>query len=109
MLEKPSTGAVDPLRELAFARAQYTEFKERLLAALTRLREDPNDSENAKALVQVERSFQSALAHFGKQEAELEKHRDTFFGIIDGGALDLDAARAEVLARLAKHRERGPD
>lgn len=65
------------------------------------------------AVFDLPKDIQSICANFKKtlklaneEESELAKQCQAFSGVIQGGALDLEAARTEIIGRVARLRER---
>lgn len=102
-------GPLDPDVELDQARRAYHFFKDQILETLTKLQSEDLTEETAKSAGQASKTFQQVLLQITKQEADLEKHRRAISGVIDGDALDLDAARAEIFTRLARYRDADAD
>lgn len=100
-------GAVDPVQELEQARQIYFKFKEQFLRMQDGLGEHPEPLKAVKEITTFGAEYLKALNNLTKQEVDLGKQRNAIRGVLQGGALDLEAARAEILGRVARIRERG--
>lgn len=103
--EKPKV--FDLARELEQAREILFEIKQHFLEMQRGLKTHADPVKGVKDLTQFGGEYLKALNHVARQEVEVEKQRDFIRGVLQGGALDLDSARAEILGRVARIRERG--
>ncbi len=102
-----SHGAFDPVQELEQARLIYFRFKEQILKLQEGLGEHPEPAKAVKEITVFGAEYLKALNNLTRQEVDLGKQRNAIRGVLQGGALDLDAARAEILGRIARIREHG--
>ena len=93
-------------KELEQARKLVVECKDGLFEELKKLKKDPNQVTGAKRVKSANNEYCQALNDLSRIERELGKHSSAIRGVLQGGALDLDAARTEVLERIARFRER---
>ncbi len=105
-IEKPQ-GAFDLEGELDQAKKILSETKKLYLKMRAALSNHPEPLKGVKELTQFGGEYLKALNIIGKQEADLEKQCTSIRGVLRGGALDLEAARNEILGRVARIRERG--
>jgi len=95
------TGELDQAREILF------EIKEQFLEMQRGLKTHADPVKGVKELTQFGGEYLKALNQVARQEVEIGKQRGIIRGVLQGGALDLEGARAEVLGRVARLRERG--
>lgn len=88
------------------ARELYDSLKVALNRAMKQLDAQDQPKDRATALNALVRDYQKASLQVTEYEIALGKRRETILGSFGGGAIDLDEARAEILGRVARIRER---
>ncbi|MFD2175170.1 hypothetical protein [Rhodobacter lacus] len=104
------TGGLDPPADvLAETEALYREIAAELAAAMAGLRARAGsakaDSADVKAAAQAVKDLRAAFQMVMEERGRVEKLRKQASGALEGQALDLDAARAEIGRRLARLRD----
>jgi hypothetical protein len=105
--EYPNGEEVDLVHRLDEARKLYDNLKAALNVALAKLDAFDEPQDRANSLAGLSRDYQKAALQVTEYEIALGKRRETILGTFGGGAIDVDAARSEILGRIARFRDRG--
>lgn len=108
MSDTPPVGALEPLERLEHARTLFAHASNTMMRLVGELEQDESKT-TAAAIASTAASFVKSMQTLSTLETSLEKD-GTISQSIGAGAIDFDAARTEILERLARiHDRRGAD
>ena len=105
--EYPNGEDANLISRLDEARKLYDNLKAALNVAIAKLDAFDEPKDRANSVAGLSRDYQKASLQVTEYEIALGKRRETILGSFGGGAIDIDGARAEILGRIAKLRNRG--
>lgn len=105
--KNPDGDDADLINRIDQARQLYDNLKAALNVAMQKLDAFDQPKDRANSLDGLLRDYRKASLQVTDYEIELGKRRKAILGTFGGDAIDLDDARAEILGRIARLRERG--
>ena len=106
MNQHTQRGHVELVARLKHARKVRARAKMDLIRELTRRRQKPGQIGNHEKIIATLRAYGAALAEMSRVEADIEEQQRIDPSLVSGGSIDLANARDEIIARIARFRER---
>ena len=104
--EDPNGEEADLITMVDQAKQRYDTLEAALNTAMQKLDAFDQPIDRANSLAGLLRDYQKASLQVTEYEIALGKCRKTLLGSFGGGAIDVDAAREEILGRIARLRDR---
>ncbi len=94
--------------QLQAARNKMKRLRQKIIQQISLRDESVELLPHALAL-SIAREYGLAVLEVTSLEAQIEEHSSAIYGVVQGGALNLDDAKREVFDRIARFRERSRD